>query len=301
MDLNDFEKQLEQPVLFEKKDIEKRSAVSRSADVSKYQAKVDPTKTNYYTKVVEFTRKIRKNHGEVIKSVLIFGSAATGKAKKTSDVDVWIVFDDTSAKNTEDAMKLRSQIQLTATEAKDIHVQINGLTEFWNWMKTGSPELFNYLRVGLVIYDTGFIKPVQRMLNMGLFPPSEETVRLKIRSSQTIIQRVEANLKLSVFDLRYATTDICQAVVMHHYKETPDQRRMPDFLTKLVDEGKLESEYIDKFNELNKLWKDIDHKIVKKAEAKHLEKATELSEEIIERMKKLLPKELLDVDVPRLF
>lgn len=292
MGFDEFEKQLEQPVFFDKKDVNEKTY---------RQAEPKPKADDYYAKVVEFTRLIRKNHGEVVKSVLIFGSAATGQAKKTSDIDVWVVFDDTATKSTEDALKVKSQIQLTGSEIKDIHVQINGLTEFWQWMKTGSPELFNYLRIGLVIFDSGFIKPVQRMLNMGLFPPSEETIKLKVKSSKTIVDRVQANIKLSVFDLRYATTDICQSVVMHFYKETPDQKRMPEFLKKLVDEGKLEAEYIDKFNELNKLWKDIDHKVIEKPTTEHLEKAMGLASEISERMKKLLPKDFLDVEVPRFF
>ncbi|OGI14781.1 hypothetical protein A3K63_02815 [Candidatus Micrarchaeota archaeon RBG_16_49_10] len=290
MNLGEFEKELEEPVLFEKKDVSEKAKPAKEGEGNEY-----------YAKVVEFTNAIRRNHGEVVKSVLIFGSAATGQAKKTSDIDVWVVFDDTPAKSTEDALRVRSQIQLTGTEMKDIHVQVNGLTEFWQWMKAGSPELFNYLRVGLVIYDTGFIKPVQRMLNMGLFPPSEETVQLKVKSCEAIMARVEANLKLSVFDLRYAATDICQAVIMYYYKETPDQKGIPDFLKRLVKEGKLEAEYIEKFDELNRLWKDIDHKAIEKPDTKHLEKGMALAGEIIERMKKLLPPELVDVEVPRLF
>ncbi|RLF31031.1 MAG: hypothetical protein DRN07_07890 [Thermoplasmata archaeon] len=156
----------------------------------------------------------------------------------------------------------------------------------------GSPELVNFLRYGLIIYDTGFIKPVQRMLQMGLIPPSEETINLKAKAAEARYKKVKIDMKSMIFELRYSATDACQAVIMHYYKAQPDQKKIPEFLEKLVKEGKLEKEYIGKFKELDKLWKDIDHKVIKEVETSHLEKALKLSKEIIDRMKKLLPKEI---------
>jgi predicted nucleotidyltransferase len=293
----DFEKELEKP-LFMEKDLKKQKQ-SFEKDVkkeTKSESKDVDHETNY-SKVVQFTRRIKKMYGDIVKSVLIFGSAARKDAKKTSDIDVWVVIDDTSTKGTEDILKIRSELQITGKEMKDIHVQMNGLTEFWKWMKTGSPELFNFLRDGLVIYDTGFIKPVQRMLKMGLFPPSEETISLKVKSTDGLIKRVEASWKADIFDLRYAATDICQAVIMHYYKEMPDQKKMPEFLEKLVKDKGLEKEYIGKYQELNKLWKDLDHKRVENPNPEYVGKADKIARDIIERMKKLLPKELQEVDL----
>ncbi len=54
---------------------------------------------------------------------------------------------------------------------------------------------------------------------------------------------------------------------------------------------KLEKEYLGKFGELNKLWKDIDHGKVKEIDGKYLQRAVELASDIVERMNKLLPKE----------
>lgn len=249
-----------------------------------------------YSKVIEFTNQIKKTYGDLIKSVLIFGSVARGDREHTSDVDVWVILDDTATKGSEDLRKVQAQLQLISTQIKDIHVQTTGLTEFWRWMRIGSPELFNYLRVGLVIYDTGFIKPVQKMLKAGLLPPSEETVSIKAKSADIIMKRVELAMKTIIFDLRYAATDACQSVIMYFYKATPDQKAMSEQLKKLVKEGKLEQEYVDKFEELNKLWKDIDHERIKKTTPEHVSRAMSLSTKIIERMKKLLPKDIIEMD-----
>jgi predicted nucleotidyltransferase len=278
----ELSKELKKPLILEKRDVEKQEI----------------PKGEIYTKIINFTNQIRKAYGDLIKSVLIFGSAARGDMKKTSDADLWVILDDTATKSSEDLQRIQAQLQLISTQMKDIHVQTTGLTEFWGWMKKGSPELFNYLRVGLVIYDTGFVKPVQRMLKAGLLPPSEETVGIKARSAEAHLKKVELTIKSMIFDLRYAATDACQSVIMYYYKTTPDQKHIPDELKKLVKEKKLEAEYISKFEELNTLWKDIDHRKIKKVETKHLARAMELASDIINRMKKLLPKDLTESDLP---
>ena len=254
----------------------------------------EKTKTpkEVYEKVVKFTNAARKQFGGIIKSVLIFGSAAKGTMKKGSDIDVWIILDDTATKSSEDLEKVDAQLYLMAREMKDLHIQTTTLTEFWQWVREGSPELVNFLRYGLPVYDTGFVKPVKRMLEMGLIPPSEETIKLKAKAAEARMKKIELDLKAMIFELRYAATDICQAVIMHYYKERPDQKAIPGFLKKLVEEKGLEEEYVEKFVELDKLWKDIDHGEIEKVEMKHLERAMQLAEDIIERLKLLLPEEL---------
>lgn len=278
----ELSKELKKPLSLDKKDLKK----------------TEIPEGEIYTKVINFTNQIRKTYGDIIKSVLIFGSAATGQMKKTSDADVWIILDDTATKSSEDVERVQTQLQILSSQLKIIHVQATRLTEFWGWMKRGSPELFNYLRVGLVIYDTGFVKPVQRMLKAGLLPPSEETVGIKARSAEAHLKKVILTIKAMIFDLRYAATDACQSVVMYYFKTTPDPKHMKEELEKLVKEKKLEPEYIDKYLELHKLWKDIDHKKIKEPGPEHLTRAVTLAKDIIERMKKLLPKDVIEADIP---
>lgn len=276
----ELSKELESPLTLKKEDMDAKKPI---------------TKDNF-PQVISFANYIRKKYGDLVKCVLIFGSAAKGQMKKGSDIDTWVILDDTATKSSDDLEKIKVQLQLSSSQFKDIHVQATNLTDFWQWIKMGSPELFNYLRAGLVIYDTGFIKPVQRMLKAGLLPPSDETVEIKLKSAQAHIKKIELTFRAMVFDLRYAATDACQCVAMYYYKETPDQKKIPDILEKLVKEKKLEPEYIDKFKELDKMWKDIDHKIVENVTPDYLKKAMELSSEIIEKMKGLLPKELTELE-----
>lgn len=251
-------------------------------------------------KVVRFTNEARKQYGDLIKSVLIFGSAAKGTMVKGSDADVWVVLDNTATKSSEDLERVTAHLHLIAHQLKELHVQATVLTEFWQWVKMGSPELVNFLRYGLPIYDTGFIKPVQRMLQMGLLPPSDETISLKARASEARLKRIKLDLKAMIFELRYTATDICQAVVMHYYKAQPDQKAIPEFLERLVKEKKLEPEHIEKFKEINNLWKDIDHGEIKEVTTEHVNRAIRLAGEIIDRFKKLLPKDILGEELPEI-
>jgi len=253
--------------------------------------------TEIYSKVMKFAMEAKKHYGDIIKSVLIFGSFVRGDARKTSDADVLVVLDDTATKASEDLDKVNSHLYLLAHELKDIHVQTHTLTEFWQWVRMGSPELINFLRYGLPVYDTGFIKPVQRMLEMGLIPPSEETISLKAKASSMRYKKVKNDIKSMIFELRYTAMDIIQAVVMYFYKAQPDYKDAPKFLQKLVEEKGLEREYIEKFEELNKLWKDIDHKVIPEATPQHLEKALKLSKDILERFKKFLPEEIVGEEI----
>ena len=251
-----------------------------------------------YAKLVKFTTEARKQYGELVKSVLIFGSQVRGDAKKGSDADVWVILDDTATKSGEDLNKVTSHLHLIAHELKDLHVQVTPLTEFWQWVRMGSPELANFLRYGLAIYDAGFIKPVQRMLNAGMIPPSEETIALKARSSSARFIRIKLDLKSIIFDLRYTAMDMMQAAVMYHYKAQPDYKAIIPFLERFVKEKKLEKIYISKFEQLDKLWKAIDHKEIKDVSPEHLDTALKLSKELIDRFKKLIPKDIVGEDFP---
>jgi hypothetical protein len=162
----------------------------------------------------------------------------------------------------------------------------------------GSPELVNFLRFGLPIYDTGFIKPVQRMLQLGLIPPSDETISLKARSSELRFRKITQDIKSMIFDLRYTAMDMIQAAVMFHYKAQPDYKTVVEFLERFVKESKLERQWIEKYRELDKMWKDVDHKVVKDVTPEYLGGAIQLARVLIERFKKLVPKDLVGEELP---
>jgi predicted nucleotidyltransferase len=245
-------------------------------------------------KSVKFMNEIKRKFGEIVKSVLIFGSVVRGDVKQTSDVDIWVILDDTALKTSVDFNIVKEEILMVAESLKDLHVQTTNLTEFWQWVRIGSPELINFLRYGLILYDTGFVKPIQRMLQLGMIPPSEEVIKLKQKASEIRFEKIKNDLRSIIFDLRYCASDAIQAVVMYNYKIQPDTKEIPKYLEKMIEEGKIEKDFLEKWKEIDKLWKDIDHKIVKEVSGEYLHRALKLTQEIIEKFKNLLPKEILE-------
>jgi predicted nucleotidyltransferase len=279
--------------------LEKQLEDTRLAKEKAEPEKAEPEKVKappkeVYAKVVEFTSQIRRQYGELIKSVLIFGSAARGRLRPGSDIDVWVVLDDTATKSSEELGRITAHLYLIARELGELHIQTTPLTEFWQGLRMGSPELINFLRYGLPVHDMGFIKPAQRMLVAGLITPSEETVRLKARAAEAKLKKVHLDLKGLIFELRYTAIDVCQAVIMHVYQQQPDAAAIPDFLERLVKEKGLEPEWIDRFKELDSLWKAVDHKEIEEVTTSHVEKALRLAQAIVDRFKKLLPAQMLE-------
>lgn len=256
--------------------------------------KLEERKEKLIEKSVRFMNEIRKRYGDIVKSVLIFGSVAKGEIKWTSDSDILVILDDTATKTSTDLSRVKEEIFLIAASLKDLHIQTTNLTEFWQWIKNGTPELVNYLKYGLILYDTGFVKPIQRMLHLGLIPPSEETIKLKCKSAEIRFERIKDELRNMIFDLRYCGSDVIQAVIMYVYKQQPDPKEIGNYLKKMIEEGRLEEEWLKKWEDLNKMWKDIDHKVVSEVDGKYLQTALDLTKQIIDRFKKFLPTELTE-------
>jgi len=135
------------------------------------------------------------------------------------------------------------------------------------------------------------------MLQLGLIPPSEETISLKARTADARYKKIKLDIKGMIFELRYTAMDIIQAATMYFYKATPDYKAAPEYLEKMVKDKKIEKMYVDKFKELDDLWKAIDHREIKEVKAEHLEKALNLSKEIIDRFKKVLPKDIMGEEI----
>ncbi|MEM5830318.1 MAG: nucleotidyltransferase domain-containing protein [Candidatus Aenigmatarchaeota archaeon] len=237
-------------------------------------------------KVINYAKRLINEYGNLIKSISIFGSAAKGKMKEHSDIDVWVIIDDTSLKTSEDIENASLKIRILGEEF-GLHVQVTKITDFWNLIAKGSPELVNFLRYSLIVYDSGFLRPSQRMLNLGLIMPSEEAIELKKRAALIRFEKVKDDLKSLIFELRYCVTDILQSYIMKKYQKIPDPKNIPEFLEKMIEEKIIEKDYLDDYLEINSLWKKIEHKEIKEVDASHIDKALKITEKFLEKFSKL--------------
>ncbi|MBI4168067.1 MAG: nucleotidyltransferase domain-containing protein [Candidatus Aenigmarchaeota archaeon] len=257
-------------------------AEKSSAEKKEYEPKAR------VSKAMKFAKIVRDQFPDFVKGVLLFGSAAKG-AKKAGDVDVLVILDDTDPKIfPEQIDKVDENVRLIADRIGDLHPQVHTITDFWDWIRHGDPILFNFLRYGYPIYDAGFLKPTQRLLEAGRITPSQEAIRLYSKIAPKNIEKAENYIRASIIRYYDAMTASAQAVAMLAYKHQPEPREIPSVLERMVKEGKLDQKYVDYYVHAFQLWKKIDHKEIKNVPGDILEKQRREAGEFVDAMNKFL-------------
>ncbi|HUU95636.1 MAG TPA: nucleotidyltransferase domain-containing protein [Phycisphaerae bacterium] len=120
------------------------------------------------------------------------GSFVRGVARPSSDIDVWIVIDDTDVKRM-GRVKLHEQIKeivdKQAVEAQQrcasnrrIHVQTYLLSDFWSGLRESSPILISFLRDGVPLHDNGFFNTWPVLLDEGKLQATKEAMDRQMKA-----------------------------------------------------------------------------------------------------------------------
>jgi predicted nucleotidyltransferase len=178
--------------------------------------KLDKKERLYVLK--EFTKQTLKKHGHLIRSIVLFGSTARDTFHGESDIDIFIIIDDTRHKISPSLKeKMEGDFDKIATKiSKQISIQQPYLlTEFWRMVRDGHPIIFNFIREGVPVYDKDVFLPIKRLLQMGEIRPSKEAVEKYIERGPKRIRRVEnGKMYMIVEDCYYAMLESAQAVLM---------------------------------------------------------------------------------------
>ena len=137
-------------------------------------------------------------------SYVIGGSLVRGEAIKTSDVDVFVIINDTDVKRMprlELKERLRGIIYQYVAEASalagvknKLEPQIYLLTDFWESVKDAHPVIFTFIRDGIPIYDRGTFMPWKALLKMGKLKPSPEAIDMFMSLGDKTIKRAKTAL-----------------------------------------------------------------------------------------------------------
>ena len=241
-----------------------------------------------------------KKFERYIVSYVLAGSLTQGKATETSDIDVWVVIDDTDVKKMTRAElkdKLRAIIIGMGIEAGDLtgvknklNIQVYILTDFWDSLKEANPVIFTLLRDGVPFYDRGLFMPWKQMLKMGKIKPSQEAIDLFMNSGTQMIQRVQYTLKaLGMEDTFYAILTPSQAALMLYGVSPPTPRETPELMREIFvkKEKMLEEKYIKILENNIKVRKDLEHGTQKELSGKEVDQLVKDAQDYLERIKKL--------------
>ncbi len=235
-----------------------------------------------------------------IVSYVLAGSLVQGRATPKSDIDVYIVIDDTDVKKMTRAElkdKLRAIIigmgidagKMTGVENK-INIQVYILTDFWESVKEANPVIFTFLRDGVPFYDRGIFMPWKQLLQMGRIKPSPEAIDMFMHSGEQILERVQFKLtEIATEDFFWATLTPTQAAIMLYGLPPPTPKETPQVVRDIFikKEKMFEEEYVQILERVLKLRKDIEHGDKKFATGKEIDSLVEDSKKYLKRLNEL--------------
>ena len=235
---------------------------------------------------------------------MIGGSLTTGTTKKDSDVDVFVIIDDTDVKRMprlELKEKLRGIIYSYIQEAEAIagvnkntlNVQIYLMTDFWEAVKDAHPVMFTFIRDGVPLYDRGTFLPWKSLLRMGKIKPSPEAIDMFMSSGNKLKETIEKRIfDIATLDLFWGISTPTQGLLMLYGLAPPNvYETVKLFREVFVEKEKLvEVKYADILDEIIiKVWKAYEHGKLKPGDVdgKELDRLSKNAIDYIERLKEL--------------
>ncbi len=183
-------------------------------------------------------RMVIKKFEKYIVSYCIAGAFTKGRITQDSDIDVYVVIDDTDVKKmtrVELKDKLRAIIISMGYDAKQIagvnrefHIQVYILTDFWDSLKEAHPVIFDLLRDGVPLYDRGIFMPWKQLLMMGKIRPSDEAIDMFMSSGEQIQSRIKYKLReIAMEDVFLSIQTPSQAALMTYGLPPPAPKETP--------------------------------------------------------------------------
>ena len=234
-------------------------------------------------------------------SYVIAGSLVRGEAVKTSDVDTYVIINDTDVKRMprlELKEKLRGIIYQYISDAGALagvknllNVQVYLLTDFWEAVKDAHPVMFTLIRDGVPLYDRGTFMPWKALLKMGKLKPSPEAIDMFMSMGDKADKRVKRTmLDLVMGDIYWGVLTPSQALLMLYGLPPPNVKEtVKQMKSVFVDKEKmLEKKYIDILEKICiKYYKGYEHEKVKEVSGKEVDELLKDMNDYLKRLKEL--------------
>ncbi len=257
--------------------------------------KKDEARKERLSEVKKFTKRVLDKYGKLIKCVVVMGSVARDEFKTKSDIDVFVVIDDTAEGFTRQKHdEIDSELDRIAKEvskSKALSIQPSyTLTEFWDYARVCHPIIYNFIKEGMPIYDAGFFMPIKRLLKMGKIPSTREAIESYMEGAPKKIMRAKTvKLLMLAEDCYYAMLNTTQAVMMFMGLPPPVPNKAYDEVKKyLVEPGIVDGEYAEWLKDIIEIRKKIEHKEIMEVKGEFVDEWLEKSEKYVEKMFGLL-------------
>ncbi|MBI4148612.1 nucleotidyltransferase domain-containing protein [Candidatus Woesearchaeota archaeon] len=243
---------------------------------------------------------VLKKFEKYIVAYVLAGSLVQGRATPQSDIDVFIVIDDTDVKKmtrVELKDKLRAIIIQMGFDAGEItgirnkiNIQTYILTEFWESIREANPVIFTFLRDGVPFSDRGIFMPWKQLLKMGKIKPSTEAIDMYMSTGEQMLDRVKFKLRdIAMEDFFWSIQTPSQAALMLYGVPPPTPRETVDVMREIFvkKEKLLENKDVDILESIISLRKDLEHGTKKDVSGKEIDQFLENADKYLKRLKKL--------------
>jgi len=197
--------------------------------------KIPQTKGNYSSTNIDlaykFSKEIHRELNDLLKAIVLFGSAARQK-EGSNDIDILLIVDDVSMRLTPELTQAyRIIVEKSAQKiSPKIHVTSMKFTTFWEYMRAGDPIAINILRDGYAILDTGFFDPLQALLSQGKIKPSLETMWAYYNRAPRTLDYSKKKIVEATLDLYWAAIDAAHAALMAVHEVPPSPEHVAELL-----------------------------------------------------------------------
>ena len=240
-----------------------------------------------------------KKFEKYVSSYVIAGSLVRGTATKNSDVDVFVIIDDTDIKRMprlELKERLRGIIYQYIADASAIagvknklEPQIYLLTDFWEAVKDAHPVMFTFIRDGVPLYDKGTFTPWKLLLKMGKIKPSPEAIDMFMSMGDKTDKTIKRRLLDGMIDNFWGVTTPAQAMLMLYGLAPPTPKETTKLFKDIfyTKEKLIEKKYVDILEKAVGLFKDYEHGKLTEISGAEMDKLMKDSVDFIKRLRKL--------------
>jgi len=242
----------------------------------------------------DFSVKLYKKFGKIIKSVVLFGSVAKMSESKNPDIDIIILIDDVSVSwSLETIAWYREELAKLLEKNKyvnELHINTIRLTTWWDDLLKGDPVVLNVIRNGKIIVDSaGFIEPLKVLLSEGKIKGTPEAIYQCIQRAPGHLVRSRAAELAAIDGIYWAFVDSAHGALIAAGRFPPSPEHVyEDLKNVFVKNGKLKSKYALWYQDIYNLHKKIDHGEVSNLKSQEVDTWQERAEDFLKIMVNLV-------------
>ena len=239
----------------------------------------------------KFAGEIRKELGNFVKAVVIFGSIARHTKKEGGDIDILVVIDDLSVMLTRELVEAYRIIveKLITQISTNLHIISLRFTSFWEYIREGDPIGINILRDGVALIDTGFFDPLQALLKRGRIRPTQESVWTYFIRAPNTLHNSKWHILQATMDLYWSCIDAAHSALMKIGEIPPTPEHVADLMhEKLVKKRLLEQRYVTIMRNFYKLSKMIVHREIHEIKGAEYDRYFAEATDFVARMRKII-------------